>query len=1274
MIRKTHVRNRYGRAFWSVRGGCAKMRKYLRLFSIIFTAAILMCGALLPAQADVAAVGVYFAGVREENGNWITVKLDGLFRILQNGIEIGRIRSGENTVLLSDLSSVMIDPVPETMPAGWDYSGAPWKATVSSGTTTVVPVMVYASGNDGKTAPLNTLPAEITDQAITDSYATSNGNTEDADPNPESEDETDASAYSADPQTLADRVLPTAPPAVQPTAEPQPEIMGGNGTGVLRIYVFNDGNCNGECGKYEVPVSGIRLFLLTEDAVTTVATSVTDATGEVRFTGLETGRYIIRAYIPENLYFGRKGTKEWLYSSCMDLAADEMQDSEPVSVRSGETTERGIGVTKAIHVSGFCWLESEADGVKKADEQMLPGIRITLTGQKNGLEYETLSKDDGTWIINRVRPGLYTLTAYAPEGMMFTRYSKVGGKNRSIFTTEGVRKASKTLDTNNGYSVEDQNIGFAWSADVNGICFLDENYNGFYDEGEKPLAGVKLAAIKQIRDEQVSVCLSGEDGTFTLSGLRGNTYRIKALLPEDGSDFTRTVSDPLGNHFEARVGRRENYWNDFVIRDAEHRTVNVGAIYPGSVSGTVYMDNDFSATRNGSEKAVNGFEVSLLDAGGHIVATDTTNAKGVYSFKGLTPGTYSLKMIAIPGYAFTKRGEENIILNRNGGEGYSEPFEVQIGQNITGMDAGMILPGTVKGIVFADLNDNGIRDEGEDGLTGVTVRLMSEEGEAFSTVIGKDAGFLFDAVLPGRYCLKYDLPEHAVFAKNVTGGNTITGENGSGCGDWFDFKTGATVNAPVCGALTLGRITGTVFTDHDGTGIMTDEEQPFEGVSMKLIPEDPELRTWDLLTDRNGHFEMTDLHPGDYMLEIVFPEGYVSSRTNHMTLPVTPGMNRQQIDLPVPMGTVWEEQMLGAVIPAEISGRVWLDENNNGLFDEGEQTPAGIQITISDETIGEVFRTLETDREGYFVTDGAMPGEYSVSYQPGQNIAAAKPGDSTFRSEEDRLVMSGIRVDESEIKNDVLLGLIKYTTIGGRIWIDKGEDVEALKGATITLLNGKGEQVDSVTTADNGNYRFEGLMPDTYTIAAVMPEGCVVVEPGDERLNNGLISVAEQVNGRNGESDPIELIMGNDQTEMNIGCVLPGRLGDYCWLDLNGNGWQDSDEPGITGVKIELMRNGNVVAEKVTGDYGFYWFDEVYPAVYTLHVTPPAEIKPTVRKTDIPLLVSVLEETDDNECYSVMFEVKSDTANYNVDMGFVCRKNGVLPAGLNQGKTQDWSR
>ena len=142
---------------------------------------------------------------------------------------------------------------------------------------------------------------------------------------------------------------------------------------------------------------------------------------------------------------------------------------------------------------------------------------------------------------------------------------------------------------------------------------------------------------------------------------------------------------------------------------------------------------------------------------------------------------------------------------------------------------------------------------------------------------------------------------------------------------------------------------------------------------------------------------------------------------------------------------------------------------------------------------------------------------------------------------------------------------------------------------------------------------------------------------------------------------------------MSIGCVLPGRLGDTCWVDLNGDGLQGADEPGLAYMRIELLRDGKVIAETETDQYGFYRFVDLYPATYILKAYAPEEVKPTRRRTDLPMIASVLEESEESTAFSVPVTVESNRSQYNADLGFVCRKDGVLPAGAGEGETQDWT-
>jgi len=1144
------------------------MKRWTRL-CMLALAVVLVLGIVVPARADVMTLGVYLRGLMEtENGTTEKVPVSGAFRVLQGGLEAGTIRAGEETLNVSGSGPVTLEPLPETFDAGWDLSDARVTVDMTTGSVTVPIFLPRLTEETVAAVPVTEAPQEET-PAETAAPEEDDIHVEDL-----VETATVAAAVSLEP--VATPVLAMTPvPTAEVTAVPDFEVQAATAdTGAFRIQVFEDKNSNGEQGNHEEGIAGVGVYIVDEDG-TAVTGGETGETGEITLGGLTPGTYKVRVILPEEWCFSRQSSKEGLDQNMMGFWNSGTQDSTAITVSAGETVERGVGLQEAVSVSGTVWLDEDGDGVMEDGEPKVAGAHITLSGQKNGLVFEVYTDANGDWLVTNMRPGFYDLTGYAPDGMMFTRYSKTGGKNRSVFTAEGKTKQTKALDMNDGQSETDQNIGFTWTGSVSGICWLDANYNGLYDEGELPFAGVKVTAIKENTGEEIAVVYSGEDGKYTLSGLRGNTYTIRAVLPDDGSNFTVTVDDTAGNHYQARDNRRENFLKGVTIADGGTYEVNVGAIYYGSVSGTVYEDDDFSATLSGGEKVTQGIVVTLLDESGNTVDQKKTTAKGVYSFTGLVPGKYSLKMTAKTGYAFTKLGDGNIMLNLTGGEGYSEAFDVPLGTDVTGKDAGMIRPATVRGTVYADTNDNGTMDSGETGMVGATVRLISAEGEAaFEAVIGEDGAFLFDAVMPGEYALNYMLPADTVFAT----GNTVTGENGTATGETFTIKTADVIDAPVCGALTLGRISGTVFEDHNGSGSQDTDDQTLSGAVITLTPSRTDLTEVTVTTAEDGSFLIENIRPDTYKLRVTLPDGRVTGRVTGTTLPVSAGKNDQTADLAVAMGAQWTGQSIGAVIPARLSGQVWLDENNDGKMDEGEQTPSGYIITLTDEETNSVFANLATDENGYFGIEGLVPGTFTVTYTLDDRSDAAPDGDSTFTKAGNQLTMTGIPLTEGEEKTDLKMGVVRYTELGGKVWVDRGEQVENLSGAEVSLLNENGETLSTVTTGEDGTWRFDGLMPGTFRILAKLPEGIVAVEPDDERLETGLISVVQETDGREGKTDLITVRMAQDQLSLNIGGVLPGTIGDYCWLDENGNGWQDGGEYGVPHVKVELVRNGETVA------------------------------------------------------------------------------------------------
>ena len=1035
----------------------------------------------------------------------------------------------------------------------------------------------------------------------------------------------------------------------------------------LQVQVFVDANNNGSLGKNEPMLSGavISLLLLENGTETVVASAETDGSGNAVLYAPE-GEYTLRCELPANYGYAKKGGKNSLSSSMMDQSVERVQDAA-VALRLGHEAEFGIGASEMAALTGTVWQDDNCDGLWQSGEPGVAGVKISADGVRNGLHYETVTDENGRFEISQIRNGTYNVTYHVPEGYVFT-YKANGAKQlRSLMTTEADREGKDQVIFEEGKTVDEQNIGLVVEAVVDGYCFLDANYNGLFDAGEEPLAGVEIELFRQSNNKRLKTTVSDENGYYRFGNVRADTFKLKALLPKDMAYTVCIPGDSQANQFSPRDNRREQTVLNVEGVCGESVRVMLGAIQYGSVSGVVFEDDNLSGDWETGEKIVQGISVTLLNADGEPVKSTKTNKNGAYTFTELAPGSYTLRMTAKAGYAFTLTGAGSVISNIGGGQGESAPFRIALDEDLTGVDAGLIVPARVSGVVFADANDNGMRDAGEHGLSGTVVTLMTELGEAERAVVGADGEFLFDAVLPGRYCLRYELPEGAVFSPVAEGGHQIAGEDGVGVGEWFTVTTGDAWSVADCGGLYLGQIAGTSFGDSNGNGRIDETETRMAGVELTLTPSRSDLLSQTILTGADGSFSFESLHPGTYTLAVRCPEGYVLSRLGAVTLGLAEGEADQSISLSVGMGAKWTEQQLGCVLPASYSGIAWLDENLNGRHDAGELPAAGEKITLTDLRDGSEVCTMITDGQGLFTADGLAPGEYSLSFALADDVRGAISGDSTFLEADGVLVMSGVTIREGTADYGAKLGLVRETTLSGLVWLDSDGTTLPVEGAQVTLVDGANEV--QVTTGADGVYTFDGLMPGEYAVQVVLPEKLLALEPGDRRTEDGsMISILAENKDNTGRSGAIAVRMAQHQLQLDIGSVRSGRLGDFCWLDLNGNGLQDGDEGGIPGVVINLTRNGEIVAETVSDQYGFYIFKELYPGEYVIRAAYPAEVKPTVLRTDLPHIVSVLGENGQ----SIPVPVDSDGVSYGADLGFVLIDKDHLPAGYGEGMTQDW--
>jgi hypothetical protein len=204
------------------------------------------------------------------------------------------------------------------------------------------------------------------------------------------------------------------------------------------------------------------------------------------------------------------------------------------------------------------------------------------------------------------------------------------------------------------------------------------------------------------------------------------------------------------------------------------RALPANATSANTVRGIVWNDLNRNGIRDNGEPGVGGVTVSLLAAGGGPVDATNTAPNGLYQFTSLTDGGYSIEVTPPAGYVFTSKDEGNddsVDSDFDSATGYSDQFHWPDDATPITRDAGLL--GTyVGGRAFADKNGNGIQDSGEDGISGVTVRLLDGGGEAIATnVTGNDGSYRFEASTSGPYAVEFVAPHNYAISPQDRGGD-----------------------------------------------------------------------------------------------------------------------------------------------------------------------------------------------------------------------------------------------------------------------------------------------------------------------------------------------------------------------------------------------------------------------------------------------------------------------------------------------------------------------
>jgi len=225
---------------------------------------------------------------------------------------------------------------------------------------------------------------------------------------------------------------------------------------------------------------------------------------------------------------------------------------------------------------------------------------------------------------------------------------------------------------------------------------------------------------------------------------------------------------------------------------------------------------------------------------------------------------------------------------------------------------------------------------------------------------------------------------------------------------------------------------------------------------------------------------------------------------------------------------------------------------------------------------------------------------------------------------------------------------IPLGSIGDRVWNDTDADgvqdagEAGLNGWTVTIRNASNVVVGTATTSVDGNYTFPNLLAGTYSVC-VTPLG-------------GLTQTYDLDGVGTANCASVGLAVGQNRTDVDFGyrqppVVATGEIGNYTWIDANGNGRQDVGEPALNGVQLVL--GGAATANTTSASGGSYLFSALLAGNYTVTATAPAGFTFTTVNA-----AGTNGTNDSNGSPSSVTLATNSSSDRTIDFGFTPRAGG----------------
>ncbi|MCL1588012.1 MAG: hypothetical protein M3092_06305, partial [Actinomycetia bacterium] len=268
---------------------------------------------------------------------------------------------------------------------------------------------------------------------------------------------------------------------------------------------------------------------------------------------------------------------------------------------------------------------------------------------------------------------------------------------------------------------------------------------------------------------------------------------------------------------------------------------------------------------------------------------------------------------------------------------------------------------------------------------------------------------------------------------------------------------------------------------------------------------------------------------------------------------------------------------------ASVGDYIWFDVNGDGS-QAGEPPIEGAEITVTylgaDGAIGggdDESHVAVSDASGNYVVEDLPGGQYFAEVTGGVP-GGLSPSFDLEHGTVNPVGNSAFALGQDENRTDVDWGFTGVNSLGDLVWWDRegtgvqGPTTPGIGGVELAVgffgfdgIEGTGDDVvyPTVTTDALGNYGVGSLPIGTYRLTV-----------DTDTVPAGMFATHDLDGGNDSTAVGDLTFAGEDRTDFDFGYTGLSTIGDRVWFDLNRDGIQDVDEPGLAGVDVAVRWPG----------------------------------------------------------------------------------------------------